>query len=164
MIRTRSGYSNTGSPLRRWLHISPARILRHLQSDYLPFWPRRPNFPGLKSPKLARCPASGPLKKAIVVKSRPDNSGHSAYRVVDHNEFSGCDRAHKMPRIGRDNADDPRYHAFHNAINSNLQFAFSDFVHFFFRMRVFVNYSTGLKFVMGEGHAERIEIATMPSR
>ena len=51
-----------------------------------------------------------------------------------------------------------------HAVDSQFEFSFDNFIDLFLRMEMFVNGEAAFEIVVGEGHAGRMTVASIPSR
>src|SRR3981081_3275833 len=92
------------------------------------------------------------------------NTGRFPRRIIHHDDLTVCDRLHKMWSVRWYDPDKTGTDPLSNAADSELQFAFDHFVHFFLRMAMLMDRGSCVEFIMREGHVGRIEVAASPAR
>src|SRR5438034_11112521 len=83
--------------------------------------------------------------------------------VVDDDRLAAGDRLDRMSCVGWNDSDEAGPHALSHAVDRDLQFAFDDLPHLFFRMEMRMNRRAGVEFVMWERHTGRVKITATTS-
>ena len=83
--------------------------------------------------------------------------------VVDDDRLAAGDRLNRMSCVGWNDSGGAGSHALSHAVDRDLQFAFDDLPHLFFRMEMLMNRRACVEFVVRESHAGRIKITAPPS-
>ena len=73
--------------------------------------------------------------------------------VVDDNRLAAGDRVDRVSCVGWNDSDGAGSHALGHAVDRDLQFAFDDLRHLFFRMEMLMNRRACVEFVVRESHA-----------
>jgi len=84
--------------------------------------------------------------------------------MVDDDRSSVREGFDRMADIGRHDRNQAVAGDLGYAADGYFEFAFDDFVDFFFGMEVFVNGRAAFEVVVREGHFGRVEIASVPAR
>ena len=82
--------------------------------------------------------------------------------VVDDDRLAAGDRLNRMSCVGWNDSDEAGSHAPGHAVDRDLQFAFDDLPHLFFKMEMLMNRRACVEFVVRESHAGRIKITASP--
>jgi hypothetical protein len=69
-----------------------------------------------------------------------------------------------MGDIAWDDAHQTRSDNLLHSVNGQFEFAFDNLIDFFLRVEMFVNGGAAFEIIVGEGHAGRMKVASVPSR